>query len=428
LQSHPEFSTSTAAPSTKWWILAFSSVAIFGNYYVYDAVGPLANQLSTELGFSDTQIGSLNAIYHFPNMFLVLIGGLLVDKFGAGRVALITALVCFAGTAINASSGNYAFMLSGRFLFGIGAETMLVALTVCLGIWFGRHVVALAMALNLSLGRLGSYSADLSPLWAGRLYEQGWQSPMILAAALAGISVIGAIGLWWLDRTRNAEQMSASAKIPEAERFRWTDVFRFDRSFWYVAALCVLFYSVIFPFRSTFAIKYFQHAHDQSLEQAALLNSYVFLAAVFLTPLFGWTADRFGRRGWQMMIGSLLLPLSFAGLLSEEWGLWLTTVLLGVSYSLIPAIMWPSVVKLVAERQLGTAYGLLFMIQAIGLTLANLAAGALNDAFGAGADNPAGYTPMLIFFAMLASCALVFAVALWRRESGPHGHGLEAAR
>lgn len=428
MQSHPEFSTAAAAPSIKWWILAFSSIAIFGNYYVYDAIGPLANQLSNELGYSDTQIGSLNAIYHFPNMFLVLIGGLLVDKFGAGRVALLTALICFTGTAINASSGNYPLMLTGRFLFGIGAETMLVALTVALGIWFGRHVVALAMALNLSLGRLGSYAADLSPVWAGRLYEQGWQSPLMLAAALSAISVLGAFGLWWLDRTRNAAQMTANTTIPEADRFRWSDVFNFDRSFWYVAALCVLFYSVIFPFRSTFAIKYFQHAHDQSLEQAALLNSYVFLAAVFLTPLFGWTADRFGRRGWQMMLGSLLLPLSFLGLMSDEWGLWLTTVLLGVSYSLIPAIMWPAVVKLVAERQLGTAYGLLFMVQAIGLTLANLAAGALNDAFGAGAENPAGYTPMLIFFGAVASSALVFAVALWRRESGPHGHGLEMPR
>lgn len=428
MQSHPEFSTSTAAPSTKWWILAFSSVAIFGNYYVYDAIGPLANQLSNELGYSDTQIGSLNAIYHFPNMFLVLIGGLLVDKFGAGRVALLTALICFTGTAINASSGNYPLMLTGRFLFGVGAETMLVALTVALGIWFGRHVVALAMALNLSLGRLGSYAADLSPVWAGRLYEQGWQSPLILATALSAISVLGALGLWWLDRTRNAAQMTANTTIPEAERFRWSDVFKFDRSFWYVAALCVLFYSVIFPFRSTFAIKYFQHAHDQSLEQAALLNSYVFLAAVILTPLFGWMADRFGRRGWQMMVGSLLLPLSFLGLMSDEWGLWLTTVLLGVSYSLIPAIMWPAVVKLVAERQLGTAYGLLFMVQAIGLTLANLAAGALNDAFNAGAQNPAGYTPMLIFFGAVASSAFVFAVALWRRESGPHGHGLEIPR
>jgi hypothetical protein len=129
-----------------------------------------------------------------------------------------------------------------------------------------------------------------------------------------------------------------------------------------------------------------------------------------------------------MVFGSLLLPLSFLGLMSEEWGLWMTTVCLGISFSLIPAILWPSVVKLVKKHQLGTAYGLMFMVQAIGVGAANMIAGMLNDAAGAIGDNPAGYAPMLIFFAATASSAFVFAIALWRREIGPHGHGLEVPR
>ena len=414
--------------SIKWWVLVVFSAAIFGNYYAYDSIAPLADQLSTELGFSDSQIGSLNAIYSLPNIFLVLIGGLLVDKFGVGRMAVMTAILCAIGVGLSASSGNYLPMVSGRFIFGIGSETLLVCMTVGLGIYFGRHVVGLAMALNLSVGRMGSYAADLSPIWAGDLYDRGWQEPMILAAVLAAVSAIAAILYWWIEKVWPPEQGLVSKDMHVADRFRFKDVFQFDRSFWYIAALCVLFYSVIFPFRSTFAIKYFQHAHEQSLEAAAVLNSYVFLAAIFLTPLFGWLADRFGHRGKQMMIGSLLLPLSFAGLLLEDWGLWWTTALLGVSFSLVPAILWPAIVKLVDSNRLGTAYGLLFMIQALGMTIANIVAGALNDAGGASADNPAGYTPMLIFFALLASCAFIFAFALWRRESGPHGHGLEVPR
>jgi MFS family permease len=126
-----------------------------------------------------------------------------------------------------------------------------------------------------------------------------------------------------------------------------------------------------------------------------------------------------------MMIGSLLLPLSFVGLIAGEGGAWFTTGLLGVSFSSVPAIMWPALVKLVKPRLLGTAYGLLFMVQAIGLVAANVIAGALNDSFGASAEYPLGYTPMLIFFAALACSALVFAWLLWRREIGPHGHGME---
>ena len=200
---------------------------------------------------------------------------------------------------------------------------------------------------------------------------------------------------------------------------------QFDRSFWYILALCVLFHSVIFPFRSTFAIKYFQHSHDLSLEDAATINSYVFLMAIFATPLFGWIADRCGRRALSMVFGSLLLPLSFVGLVIGEGGLWVTTILLGISFSLVPAVLWPSVIKLIEAGRLGTAYGVLFMLQALGMTLRNVFAGWLNDSNGAGADNPSGYVPMIVFFALLAMGALVFSVALWRREIGPGSHGLE---
>jgi MFS family permease len=418
----------SAPSSAKWWVLFTLSLLTFGNYYAYDAIAPLASQLSSELGFSSTQIGSLNAVYSLPNIFLVLIGGLLVDKFGTGRLAVWTAGLCFLGIALTATFGEYLPMVAGRLLFGIGSETMLVAASAALGIWFGRNVVGLAMAVNLSVGRMGSYAADLSPVWAGGLYDQGWQGPMILAATLAGMSYLCAWAYKQVDKPRHLGLVTVGIEPASEEKISLRDIFHFNRSFWYITILNVLFYSVIFPFRSTFAIKYFQDAHGQSLEQAATLNSYVFLAAIIFTPLFGWTADRFGHRGKQMVFGSLLLPLSFLGLMSEEWGLWMTTAFLGISFSLIPAILWPSVVKLVKKHQLGTAYGLMFMVQAIGVGAANMIAGMLNDAAGASADNPAGYVPMLIFFAVTASSAFVFAIALWRREIGPHGHGLEVPR
>ena len=417
-----------AAPATRWWLLACASVAIFGNYYVYDSIAPIAEMLSRELGFSDTQIGSLNAVYHLPNIFLVLIGGLLVDRFGAGRVAFATGVLFASGAALTAATGDYPVMIIGRLLYGIGSETFLVAISVAIGIRFGGHVVAFAMALNLSLGRLGSYVADISPLWAGGVYELGWQPPLYLATAFGVVGLLGTAGCWWLDKYRPALVISRDEPVPGADRFHWRDLFGFDRSYWYVAALGILFYSVIFPFRSTFAIKYFQDAHGMTLEQAALTNSYVFLSAIVLTPLFGLIADRYGRRGLQMMLGSALLPLSFVGLFIEGWGEWATSAMLGISFSLIPAILWPAVVKLVPARRLGTAYGLMFMGQAVGMSLANLVAGFLNDSYAASAANPAGYGPMLVFFGLVAAGALVFAVALWQRERGPHGHGLELPR
>lgn len=408
--------------TTRWWILALVSVVMFGNYYVYDAIGPVAEQLERELGFSDTQIGWLNAIYSVPNIFLVLIGGLIVDRFGAARVTLWTTAICLAGAVLTASKGEFETMVTGRLLFGIGSETMLVAVTVAIGLWFAKAGVALAMAISLSIARLGSYVADVSPVWAGALYERGWQPPLILAAGLAGASMVAAVVYWLTDKVKSPPALETG---DETQRIDWRHVLRFNRSYWYILGLTVLFYSVIFPFRSTFAIKYFQHAHDLSLASAATINSYVFLSAVFATPLFGWISDRYGHRATMMVFGSLLLPLSFIGLGISGWGLWVTTVLLGISFSLIPAVLWPSVVKLVAAERLGTAYGLLFMLQNLGMAAANVIAGKLNDLNDAGADNPSGYTAMLVFFAVLAVLAWVFSLALWRREVGPEGHGLE---
>lgn len=408
---------------TRWWILAFLSLLVFGNYYVFDSIGPVAEMLSSELGFSDTQIGTLNGIYSLPNIFLLLIGGVIVDRLGAPLVITVTALMCFVGASITAMFGDFTTMVVGRLIYGLGAEVMLVAATVAIAIWFGGvGGVAFAMALNLSIARAGSYAADLSPLWARSLYEQGWQLPLVLSAVIAGTGLVFALAYDWIEK-RNEPPPMAGAEEPE--KFEWRNVARFGRSFWYLLGLCVLFYSVIFPFRSTFSIKYFQHAHDMPLQAAAVLNSYVYLAALLFTPLFGWIADRYGHRSLAMMIGSLMLPISFLGLFGYGWGLEFTMLLLGVSFSLIPAVMWPSVIKLTSSDKLGTAYGLLFMIQNAGMMAANIIAGWLNDVNGAGAGNPSGYIPMLVFFLLLASLAFIFAFALWRRERGPHTHGLE---
>lgn len=411
------------AGATRWWVLALTSIALFGNYYVYDSIAPVADLLQQQLGFTDTQLGTLNAIYSFPNIFLVLIGGVLVDRYGAALVTLWTTVICLVGAALTALGGSFEMMALGRLLFGIGAETMIVASLAALGQWFAGSILAFAMGLGISIARAGSYAADVSPTFARPLYEQGWQPPLWFAAGIAALSLIGGLGYWWLDRTRRGR--AALPQTQAAQRIVWSDLWRFDRSYWYILALCVLFYSVIFPFRSTFSIKYFQHAHGLPLDAAGVMNSYVFFTAIFVTPLFGWIADRIGQRALLMAIGAVLLPASFLILGATQLDLWVTTAMVGISFSLVPAVLWPAVPYVVEPRRLGTAFGLMTMLQNIGMTLNNLIVGALNDASGASAANPEGYTPMLWFFGLLSLLGFVFAWALRRRETGASGHGLE---
>jgi MFS family permease len=412
--------------SVRWTVLVFVSIAMFGNYYAYDAVAPLADQLQRMLGFSDTQIGTLNAIYSFPNIIMVLIGGILVDRFGTRRATLYFTMVCLLGALLTAASSSFPVMAAGRLVFGLGAESMIVAVTTALGQWFVGRQLGFAFGVNLSIARAGSYAADMSPTWAKVFYDGGWQPPLLLAVGLCAVGLLGAVGYFVLER--RSERFYTLERPAPAERFVWRDLWRFDRSYWYVTGLCVTFYSVIFPFRSTFAIKYFQHAHHLSLQEAGKLNGYVFLAAIFATPAFGLLVDRVGRRALFMTIGSLLLFMVFPILAYTDWNLWITTALIGVSFSLVPAVLWPSVPHLVEANRLGTGYGLMTMLQNIGLMTFNLVAGGLNDHYHAGAENPRGYLPMLWMFALLSLFGLLFAAALRARETGPHGHHLESSR
>ena len=396
---------------TAWLVFALVAAAAYGNFYVYDSIGPVADLLQRQRGFSDTQIGMLNAIYSLPNVVLVLVGGLLVDRVGAARMAVATAALCFAGSMLTAFSPEFAGMAAGRLLFGIGAETLLIALTVAIVDYFAGGNLAFAMGLNLAIRRAGSFSADMSPSWFANAYAQGWQPPLIIAMLLAATSFAAACGYWWIDRRRRGGLTAHGAG--ERRGFAAADLRGFGTAYWLLLVLCVLWYAVILAFRSTFSIKYFQHAHGLDLAAAGAMNSYVFLAAMFATPAFGWLCDKTGRYAPMLAFGALLLPLSFVIMATTDWSLWVATALMGVSFSLVPAVMWPLTSKLVPAARFGTALGLMWVVQNAGIAGANLMAGWLNDAAGASAANPAGYQPMMLFFTTTSTLGFVFALLLW---------------
>jgi MFS family permease len=404
----------------KWPVLALLSISIAGNYYAFDAIAPVAGLLRAQRGFSQSQIGLLNAMIGLPNIPLSLVAGVLIDRIGAARVAAGTAAFCFLGALLTAFGEPFGVMVLGRFLFGIGEETLLIALLAGVAQWFEAAGAAFAMSLLFSLARVGSYMADISPGWAAGFYAGGWRPPLFLAAGFSGISFLAALGYLLIDGRRRAAAAEG--------RGGWVLALgSFDRSYWYILTLNVLFASVFFPFRSTFGIAYFQDAKGLSLAAAGLVNSWVFFTAIFATPVFGLIADRFGHRAMMLTLGAALMPLTFLTLGATNWSLWISTAMMGLSFSVVPAVIWPATAMLVEPRRLGIAYGLINVLQSLGMAVCNLAAGWLNDGAGAGPHHPAGYVPMLWMFGVLATVGFVATALLWARESGPHGHGLNVA-
>ncbi len=412
-------------PATyRWIVLLFLSLAMAGNYYVYDSIAPVADLLSSQLGYSDTQIGWLYSIYSVSAIATLLLGGVLVDRVGVRKAGLAFALLCLLGAAITASSGSYTAMLAGRFVLGLGAESLIVAVTTALAKWFRGKELGFAFGVNLLVARLASVAADNSPTWAQAVY-QTWRGPLAIAVVAGAIGVIGAAVYWLLEA--RAERVYTLGTAGEADRLVVADLFRFTRSYWLIVGLCLVFYSAVFPFRS-FAVKFFIEAHGATRELGGFLNSVLPMSAMIATPLFGLLVDRVGRRALFMLAGSVLLVPAFVLLvpgLGLAPSLYLPIALLGIAFSLIPAVMWPSVTYVVEPHRLGTAYALMTLLQQVGVLALNWGIGAANDASGASAQNPGGYAPGMWLFSVMGVAGVVCALLLRRAETGPGAHGLE---
>ncbi len=431
----------------RWTVLVFVSLAMFGNYYIYDCISPLADLLSKQLHFSDSDIGLLQAIYSFPNIIMVLVGGLIIDKIGTRISVVIFTLLIFTGAVVTAMSSSLFFMASGRLIFGLGAESMIVAITTIIARWFKGKELSFAFGLNLTVARLGSFLALNSPSWGKSFYEH-WQTPLWISV-FAGVSAVVFILIYFvLDLA--ATKKFVMPKDGEQDKVVLKELFNFGKSFWFITALCVTFYSAMFPFQ-TFAIKFFQDAHGTTREVGGNLSSMLTLAAMFFTPVFGLLADKIGKRSLLMMFGSLLIvpvylimaykvdlasPLGLYGMLSINLDffdihsqipvyLLIPMSLMGIAFSLVPAVLWPSVSLVVDSSKLGTAYGLMTMIQNIGLFGFNLLIGFANDISKASAANPGGYNLGMWIFSLLGFFGLFFSFMLRVNEMGPNKHGLE---
>ncbi|OGC01190.1 MFS transporter [candidate division KSB1 bacterium RBG_16_48_16] len=395
----------------RWTVLFFISMAMFGNYYIYDSISPLADLLKKQLGFSDANIGLLNAIYSLPNIIMVLIGGIIIDRIGTKKASFLFSAFCMVGAIITVLQGKLFSMAAGRLIFGMGAESLIVAVTTVIAKWFRGKEFSLAFGLNLTVARLGSFTAINSPTIFKPLYTS-WQKPLFVSAIAGLVSVIAVI-IYFLLESKAAKRYT----LLEGEKIQKIDlkrIFTMQPSFWYVVLLCVTFYSAIFPFQ-TFAVKFFMEQHGLTREVASRSSSLIVLAAMIGTPLFGLLIDKVGRRASLMMLGSILILPVYLVLAYSTIHPLFSMLAMGVAFSLVPAAMWPSVALIVDQERLGTAYGLMTMIQNIGLAGFNLLIGFANDVSG-------GYTLGMWIFSSLGFFGMLFAWLL-RKSDLKHDEG-----
>jgi len=376
------------------------------SYLAYDIIAPIARTIKLPveqggMGISETQVNFLYSVYSIPVILFVVFGGLLADKLGVRRSGIIFATVFALGTALTAVN-DYYVMLAGRILLGIGAESFYVVMNKVLAKWFKDKILATAFGINLFLCRAGSFLALGFGAWLMEILGS-WQLTLWITAAVCGISVLAMVIYLVLDRFGERAAMTAMVEEEDGE-FRMMDALRLPLAFWVISGLCMIYYSAIFPFIAI-APRFFVEHYGMSDVSAGQITGVIILISMFTTWFFGLVVDRYGKRATLMIIGSLLMVPCHISLVATDIPPWIPMIALGISFSLVPAALWPALPLMVRDRQLGTAYGVIAMVQNIGLFAFPLLAGLLRDSSGS-------YDSTMLMFSGCAAAGLVFAVWL----------------
>ena len=454
------------SPAMRWTALVLLASAMFFAYIFVDVLSPLQGLLQTQRGWDPDAYGHFAGSEPFLNVFVffLIFAGIILDKMGVRFTAVLSGVVMVLGAAINwyavtdlfdASSAK-TFMdnslnlpqawwnvtpwydgmpasakLSaiGFMIFGCGAE--MAGITVSRGIvkWFTGHEMALAMGIEMAIARIGVAVVMLGSPFLASINPISVSRPVAASLLLVCIGLICFISYGFMDKKLDAQ----GAEEEKDDPFKVSDIGKILslRMFWVVALLCVLYYSAIFPFQK-YAINMLQCNLHFTAEQAGQVFFMFPLGAAAVTPFLGNFLDRNGKGASMLILGAVLMivcHLIFAFVVPTTQSVIITLaaiIVLGISFSLVPAALWPSVPKLIDGKLLGSAYALIFWIQNIGLYAFPMIIGSVLKASNPGVTDPLqyNYTVPMVVFASLGVAALFLGLYL-KAIDRKGGYGLE---
>ena len=376
-----------------WLALACLVVPMFASYFFDDMFSSLSelfkNPEQLQLGWDMADYGFYSSGYSFLCIWGgLIICGALLDRFGVrlvgsifvGMMVLGAALVTFAISAGFDPKTSLTVAYVGCMLFGLGSEIAGVSVTRSIAKWFKGRNMALAMGLQLAIARFGTATAILiAPMIvttkaAGEIYTlSDTNRPALIGLAVLAVGAI----LWAVFVAMDAKfdkETGDSDKVETAEedKFRFSDIWKVlsNPRFLMIAVLCVTFYCCVIRFKK-FGVSILLPLFGVNLDIATVLLAMIPFFTILFTPLFGALVDKVGKATLWLIVGSALVLASHLIITFAPQGVpayaYVSIALLGIGYSLVPSAMWPSVPKIIPEKNLGTAYSLIYWVQNLGM-------------------------------------------------------------
>ena len=457
-------------PAVRWAVLAMISLTMLFAYMFVDVLSPLRTQLDQVLGWNGTVFGIYAGSEFFVNVFLLFLifAGIILDKMGVRFTAILSGVFMVLGAGIkvyalspafNTGAFPYGLLVEwfpnfppsaalscvGFAIFGMGTEMAGVTVSRAIVKWFSGYELAMAMGIEMAVARLGVAAVlQSSPRINQWMVERigtstGIEAVETVQAPVLFVFVLLCVGLFLyliygvLDR--RLEKQSVSIAVEDEEPFHFRDLGKVfgSSAFWLVALLCVLYYSAIFPFQK-FATSMLESNLGLTNTQASNIFTVFPFGATAITPFLGLFLDRKGKGASMLIFGSILMIVChgifalypFDSSTSSFVIAISAIVVLGISFSLVPAALWPSVPKLIDNKVLGSAYSAIFYVQNIGLMTVPMVIGYVLDKtnVGVAAGEPHNFTPVMLIFASFGVMALFLSLYL-KVVDKKRGYGLE---
>ena len=381
--------------AARWTALAVVSFTMLCGYYLTDVMAPLKGLLEGQLQWNSSEFGFFQSAYGWFNVFLLMliIGGIILDKMGVRFTGLMAAIIMVIGTSVkywaisthvlDGQSWHLVFFdvkaqvfmaALGFAIFGVGVEIAGITVSKIIVKWFKGKELALAMGLEMATARMGTALALSTSVPIAKGFNNV-SAPILVCLIMLCIGLIAFFIYTFMDKKLDASQVAfdkVNMTVDSEEEFRIRDILKIitNKGWWYIAILCVLFYSAVFPFLKYATDLMVQKFHINE-DWAGLIPAMLPFGTILLTPLFGNMYDRKGKGASIMILGAVLLifvHLVFTIPFLHHWIVAILLILvLGIGFSLVPSAMWPSVPKIIPEKQLGTAYSLVFWVQNWGL-------------------------------------------------------------
>jgi len=435
-------------PIARWSVLAIVSITMMCGYFITDVMAPLQSMLEETFDWNGSEYGFFTGAYGYFNVLLLMliISGIILDKKGMRFAGTLACILMITGCGIKYYAVSPYFAMEGEFhgmkmqvivaslgfaIFGVGAETAGITVTKIIARWFKGKEIALAMGLQVATARIGTALALSVSVPIAKHFNH-LSTPVLFGLAILCIGLITFLIFCVMDRKLDAS-IRENEKSATDETFKIEDIGLIIRNkgFWLIACLCVLFYSAVFPFLK-FATSLMINKYGVEEDLAGIIPSILPFGTILLTPIFGSIYDKRGKGASIMILGALLLifvHLMFAlPILNYWWFAACVMIVLGIAFSLVPSAMWPSVPKIIPQKQLGSAYAMIFWVQNIGLAGVPLLIGYILSTY-CETGNPAApydYTLPMIIFTCFGVLSLLIAFLL-KMEDKKKGYGLEQA-